>query len=870
MPNDMPTLEPAVPSPTAARPGPRPTLAAATRTVAVPAPSATPDAAARHGEATGPVRFRRLRSPDDIPLIHHWFQQPHAAFWCLQGSTVGEVRALYETKLANPHEGVLLGLIDGEPVMLVEAYDPRHDELAEHYAVQDGDRGMHIFVAPARVRRPGFTRRMFRAVMDLMFDELGARRVVVEPDIHNEKIRVLNRAHGFIEQGVVRLRQQDKLAALALCTAHDYHRARRLPPVGQGEPAMTLAPRPVLHAHDAGRGTATTMPALAAHLTPEVWAKVSRLLACKALSEFAHEKLIQPVEDGTRRAARAHHQAFRLAALQGPALYRFEARRMALDHWAIDAASIEKTIDGEPQPVDAMALVLDFKPALGLKPELLPVYLDEIASTLYGAAYKHGKPGGSSRALLDADYQTLESSMMEGHPAFVANNGRLGFDGHDYRAYAPEAAAPFRIVWLAVHKQHAAFHSVPGLSHEQLLREELGEATLARFHGVLDALALKRDDYLIVPAHPWQWVNKLSVAFAPDVATRQIVCLGEGDDRYLAQQSIRTMFNCDVPTKRYVKTSLSILNMGFMRGLSPYYMSGTPGICQWIDDLIAQDAYLGSKGFTILREVASMGFRNRYYEAALEQDSPYKKMFSALWRESPLHRVRGGERLMTMAALLHVDADGEALLPLLIEASGLSTTAWLERYLAAYLDPLIHCFYAHDLVFMPHGENLIMVMQDHVPVRMIMKDIAEESALFTDEVELPETIRRLVMDFPDELKTLAIFIDIFDGFFRYMSRILVDAGCCTEDAFWGAVAVRVAGYQAAHPALQAKYARYDLFAPSFQQSCLNRLQMGNNQQMINLTDPSANLKIIGPLANPLAPFKPQRVRTVPDAVLAAG
>ena len=42
----------------------------------------------------GGVAFRRLRIPDDIPMIHGWFQQPHAAFWCLQGATVAEVRAL--------------------------------------------------------------------------------------------------------------------------------------------------------------------------------------------------------------------------------------------------------------------------------------------------------------------------------------------------------------------------------------------------------------------------------------------------------------------------------------------------------------------------------------------------------------------------------------------------------------------------------------------------------------------------------------------------------------------------------------------------------------------------------------------------------
>ena len=42
-----------------------------------------------------------------------------------------------------------------------------------------------------------------------------------------------------------------------------------------------------------------------------------------------------------------------------------------------------------------------------------------------------------------------------------------------------------------------------------------------------------------MPAHPWQWFNKLSLAL-PLRRQRKIVCLGYGEEQYLAQQSIRT------------------------------------------------------------------------------------------------------------------------------------------------------------------------------------------------------------------------------------------------------------------------------------------------------------------------------------------
>ncbi|WP_428995961.1 IucA/IucC family protein [Paraburkholderia ferrariae] len=587
-----------------------------------------------------------------------------------------------------------------------------------------------------------------------------------------------------------------------------------------------------------------------AHLTPEVWQHANRMLVRKAIAEYAHELIVEPqrVSD----APGEHYARYALESDDGTRVYTFDARLLALRHWSIRPETIVCSQDGAPQPLDALAFILDVKARLGIKEEMLPIYLDEISSTLYGAAYKAVKDGPDTAELLDADFQSIETAMSEGHPGFVANNGRLGFDAGDYRAFAPEAGSPIQIVWLAVHKENAAFHSSADLDYEQLMAEELGVETIARFRSIVEARGVDFADYRLMPAHPWQWFNKLSIAFASYVATNRIVCLGFGADRYQAQQSIRTFFNLSDRSKRYVKTSLSILNMGFMRGLSPYYMSGTPAINDFIKGLVASDAYLQGKGFTILREVASIGFRNRYYEAAVQVDSPYKKMFSALWRENPLSLAGDGQRLMTMAALLHTDRHGAALLPALIEASGLTAQAWLERYMEAYLAPLVHCFYAHDLVFMPHGENLILVLENHVPVRAIMKDIAEESAILNKDAQLPENVKRLAVDVPERVKLLAIFIDVFDGFFRYMNQVLVEHGCCTEDVFWDTVARCVARYQDEHPQLARKYAEYDLFAPEFLHSCLNRLQLGNNLQMVNLADPAGNLKMAGNLQNPLA------------------
>ncbi|MGC5037680.1 IucA/IucC family protein [Streptomyces sp. DT190] len=589
-----------------------------------------------------------------------------------------------------------------------------------------------------------------------------------------------------------------------------------------------------------------TLSDAVAHLSPHRWARANRLLIRKALAEFTHERLITPeaTAEGT----------YVVRSDDGLTRYTFAATIRALDHWQVDAESITRHRDGAELPLAALDFFIELQKSLGLSDSILPVYLEEISSTLSGTCYKLTKPRTTAAELARADFQTVETSMTEGHPCFVANNGRLGFGIHEYLSYAPETASPVRLVWLAAHRSRAAFTAGVGIEYESFVRQELGAETVERFHGVLRAQDLDPADYLLIPVHPWQWWNKLSVTFAAEVARRHLVCLGEGDDEYLAQQSIRTFFNRTSPEKHYVKTALSVINMGFMRGLSAAYMEATPAINDWLAQLIEGDPVLKATGLSIIRERAAVGYRHLEYEQATDRYSPYRKMLAALWRESPVPSLQEGEQLATMASLVHVDDEGASVAGALIERSGLAPTEWLRRYLQAYFTPLLHSFYAYDLVFMPHGENVILVLKDGVVQRAIYKDIAEEIAVMDPDAVLPPAVERLRVEVPEDKKLLSIFTDVFDCFFRFLAANLATEGILREDDFWRTVAEVTRAYQESRPELAEKFAQYDMFAPEFALSCLNRLQLRNNQQMVDLADPSGALQLVGNLKNPIAEF----------------
>ena len=601
-----------------------------------------------------------------------------------------------------------------------------------------------------------------------------------------------------------------------------------------------------------GAGTMNAAP----HLDAERWSRANRHLLRKALAEFSHERILTPEPvDG-------EPGSYRLRSGDGTHEYRFAARVLELEHWSIDAASIRYFQDGTEAPLDVLGFITAFHGTLGINLQMLPVYLEEISSTLASHAYKQwaGQPSAAELAAgitggadVAADFQAIERSMTEGHPCFVANNGRLGFGISDYHAFAPETGAAVQLEWIAVHRSHAVFTSSAGLDYRAHLDAELGPLAVD-FTSELQLQGLDPEQYFFMPVHPWQWENKLTVTFAAEIAGQRIVYLGTGTDQYQAQQSIRTFFNTSAPARNYVKTAMSVLNMGFMRGLSPQYMKATPAINDWLRNLVEADGALQQRRFTMIGEIAALGYHNGYYEAGSASGSPYRKMLSALWRESPLPLLRDGQQLATMASLLHVDAQGMPMVSALIDRSGLAPADWLRRYFEAYLVPLVHCLYKYELAFMPHGENVILVLQDGVPVRAVMKDIAEEIVVMGDRLDLPDEVSRIKAAIPDGEKVLAIFTDVFDCIFRFMAALLEDAGTLDQEEFWRTAATAVREYQAQHPELADQFARHDLFAADFELSCLNRLQLRNNQQMLDLTDPSGGLQMAGRLANPLARF----------------
>ena len=178
----------------------------------------------RQVEGLGTLNLRPFVLEADLVTLHDWVNRPYASYWGLQNSSLEHVRTMYLDLLKIEDYQIYTGFHNGKMAFLMESYNPQYDVVAKHYPVQLGDRGMHILVGPPISPIKGFTKEIFSTVMEFLFADKMIHRVVVEPDVRNDKIHVLNKRAGFVYDRVIDL--PNKSAYLAFCTREQYQQAK--------------------------------------------------------------------------------------------------------------------------------------------------------------------------------------------------------------------------------------------------------------------------------------------------------------------------------------------------------------------------------------------------------------------------------------------------------------------------------------------------------------------------------------------------------------------------------------------------------------------------------------------------------------------
>ncbi|MFE3247965.1 IucA/IucC family protein [Streptomyces sp. NPDC059209] len=582
------------------------------------------------------------------------------------------------------------------------------------------------------------------------------------------------------------------------------------------------------------------------HPDRDAWEQAGRRLLIKAVEEFAYEELLvpvpvpvpdgvpDPVPDGVPVPGAGTAGLYRLDL--GDVHWTLRAARGTFGTWRVEPGSLLRHPDvPDGQEAGPERLLLDARGVLGWDGATTAEVLRELTATRRADAEAIVRALPAAE-LADLDHLELEA-YQDGHPCMLLNKGRLGFSASDAAAYAPESAPAVRLLWAAVHSDLAVYSGVPGLDAERLLAEELDPATRERFSAVLAEecarTGLNGAEFSWLPVHPFHWDEAVATLFASCLAEGRVVLLGQSDDRYRPLQSIRTLANIDHPHRRNVKVPLLIRNTLVWRGLSTRPTEAAPDVSAWLHSVRDADPYLSEElRIHPLGEVAAVAVGHPLYESV--EDAPYRyhELLGAVWREpvAALLDTGAGERARTMAALLKSGSDGRALTAELVERSGLTPTAWLERFFGALLPGLLHYLYRYGVAFCPHGENTVVLFdRDEIPIGIAVKDFAEDVNLLPgarpEYATLSARADRVLLRWPAHELAHSLLSAVFAGHFRFFAPLCAGQLGVPEDEFWALVRAEIERYHARFPELAERFDSYGLLAPSFDRVALNREQL---------------------------------------------
>ncbi|QGH33287.1 IucA/IucC family siderophore biosynthesis protein [Gracilibacillus salitolerans] len=561
-------------------------------------------------------------------------------------------------------------------------------------------------------------------------------------------------------------------------------------------------------------------------LKSDTWEAVGEHLLTKMISEFMYEDIIFP----TVVSEKENIIVYELKP-NNKVIYQFEGKKRLMDSYHIFKDTIRRFENGNWEKGDnPIQFILDIQETVGMTSLTTGHLIKEYNNTLLADAHiLEKKQSITSDDIVNMDYVELEGEM-EGHPWITYNKGRIGFDYQDYLSYAPEQKKKVKLSWVAVHQDVATFQSIPDLNYKNLIKGELGKGKIEQFKGKLTKENLDSSNYFFLPIHDWQWTNVIIQYFSEDIAKRRIVPLGNGDDDYLPQQSIRTFANTTDKAKHHVKLPISILNTLVYRGLPGERTVVAPMITNYIHKIKKEDSFLHDECRVILPgEVASINYNHPYYEKLKGAPYQYLEMLGVIWRESIYSFLDEGEKAITLASLLYVDKDGKPFVSSLIEKSGLNVKEWLDQLFSVMLLPLLHYLYKYGIVFSPHGQNTVLVLKDNKPHRLAIKDFVDDVNVSDEPLpeldSLPKKLIPVLRSEPAEGLCQFIFTGLFVCHLRYLADILDVYYQYDEEAFWSQLRQSIVDYQERFPELEERFRIFDLLRPSFTKLCLNRNRM---------------------------------------------
>lgn len=451
----------------------------------------------------------------------------------------------------------------------------------------------------------------------------------------------------------------------------------------------------------------------------------------------------------------------------------------------------------------------------------VPQFVTELFETL---AKDHQSRLHESERVPTADrhYEALESYMVDGHPYHPSYKSRLGFSLADNFAYGPEFNQQIALQWIAIHERLVDVSVSKESSIEEFYDGHLTEEDRQTFRDILIISGCEAEHYVFMPVHPWQMDHRIPTLFVEQLANKDIIVLGESRSAYRAQQSIRTLSRRDKQDASYIKLAMSITNTSTSRILAHHTTQNAPLISDWLQHIIRNDTLLGKLRFQVLRE--TMGLSFRYQDlSSIAYSSAYGTL-GAIVRENVSRYLGPHETAWPLNAVMLMQQNGESFIQSAIDQHGIER--WSDALIRSVVLPIIHLLYAHGIALESHAQNIILVLENELPTRIIIKDLHDSVRYVPSQLLHPEWAPALSPEpethrkfnrysFLQTERVSEVRDYTYDAFFFICMTELcftLEKFGLNEEHFWHKCSETILRYQEEHPEYQERFKLFDLFA----------------------------------------------------------
>ncbi|HDR4723835.1 siderophore biosynthesis protein [Bacillus cereus group sp. Sample62] len=493
--------------------------------------------------------------------------------------------------------------------------------------------------------------------------------------------------------------------------------------------------------------------------------------------------------------------------------------RMTFGRISLDSLVIR--VQEEKQEIQSVSQFLEevFR-IVNVEKTKLDSFIHELEQTIFKdtiAQYeRHNKVKYTQKS-----YDDFESHLIDGHPYHPGYKARIGFQYRDNFQYGYEFMRPIKLIWIAAHKKYAIVGYENEMIYDNILKGEIGAHTLETFMERIHSAGCNPKQYVFIPVHPWQWENFIIPNYADHIQDKNIIYLGQSADDYYAQQSMRTLRNVTNPKRPYVKLSLNILNTSTLRTLKPYSVVSAPAISNWLSDVVSQDSYLRDESrIILLKEFSSVTY-----------DTNKKATYGSLgciWRESVHKYLDEQEDAVPFNGLYAKEKDGTPVIDAWLNKYGIEN--WLRLLIQKAIIPVIHLVVEHGIALESHGQNMILVHKEGLPVRIALKDFHEGLEFYRpfltemnkcpDFTKMHKTyVNGKMNDFFEMNRIECLQEMVLDALFLFnvgeLAFVLADEYDWKEEIFWVIVVEEIENHFRKYPHLKDRFESIQLYTPTF-------------------------------------------------------